>query len=302
MLRRLFLKSVVVGSAGIFSDHFLRAETDSKTEPQRLHVAVNQFAANNFYRRDGKNFLDHLKEMKSVGVDGLEPMVDNVKKLESITSRLKNNGLEFRSIYISGNLHDSRVAAGELARLNAVSKRARELGAEFAVFNPAAKHGKNDAELKLQTENVNKLGAEMAKIGIKLAFHYHTVELEFAGREFYHLLNNTDPKNLSLCLEQHWSYRGTGNSQAALFDHLKLFRNRISVVHLRQSINNVWSETFGDGDIDNVKLASELKLSGVPIHFVLEQVSEKGTPKTMPAETVLSQSCNYIRRTFGNNK
>jgi inosose dehydratase len=139
--------------------------------------------------------------------------------LENIVKKLKDNGLESRSIYISGNLHDSKVAAREFSRLRTVSEKAKELGSEYAVFNPAAKRGKSDAELKLQTGNVDKLGAELAAIGIKLAFHYHTVELEFAGREFYHLLNNTDPKNLSLCLEQHWSYRGAGNSQIALLEY-----------------------------------------------------------------------------------
>ncbi|MDR2643787.1 MAG: sugar phosphate isomerase/epimerase [Planctomycetaceae bacterium] len=299
MLRRLFMKSVVVGAAGILTGRSLLSEGGEKAELKHLHVAVNQYSAGNFYQRDGKNFLDRLVEMKSVGVDGLEPMVDNVKNLENIVKRLKDSGLESRSIYISGNLHDSRVAVNELSRLRAISEKSKELGSEFAVFNPVAKRGKNDAELKLQTDNVNKLGAELAAIGIKLAFHYHTVELEFAGREFYHLLNNTDPKNLSLCLEEHWSYRGAGNSQVALFDHLKLFRNRISVVHLRQSIGNVWSETFGDGDIDNVKFASELKASNVPIHFVLEQAVEKGTPKTLAADVVFRQSCEYVRRVFG---
>ncbi|MDR1957445.1 MAG: sugar phosphate isomerase/epimerase [Planctomycetaceae bacterium] len=307
MQRRAFLQTAALGAAGILTAQIHQTpieaagETINETaKPERLHVAVNQFTANNLYGRDGKNFAEQLAEMKSAGVDGLEPSPNHPNEMENLGKKLKDHGLEIRSIYVGGNLHDAGNAEREISRIRSVSEKAKEFGAKIVVFNPAAKHGKSDAELILQTENVNKLGGELASFGMTLAFHYHTTELEFAGREFHHLLCNTDPKNLSLCLEQHWSYRGAGNSQVALFDHLKLYGNRISEVHLRQSVNNIWSETFGDGDIDNAKLANELKALKLPIHFVLEQVAEKGTPKTLAAGEIFRQSCDYIRRVFGN--
>ncbi|MDR2441093.1 MAG: sugar phosphate isomerase/epimerase [Planctomycetaceae bacterium] len=304
MQRRSFLQTAVFGSAGILAVQTLTAQiqqivSKEQTKTKQLHIAVNQYAANNFYQRDGKNFLEQLNEIKSSGVDGLEPTVDNAKNLENIGKMLNDHGLEFRSVYVGGgNLHESEIAAKEIVRIRHIAEKAKEFDSKIIIFNPAAKHGKNDAELILQAENVNKLGNELASFGIKLAFHYHTTELEFAAREFHHLLCNTDPKNFSLCLEQHWSYRGSGNSQVALFDHLKLYGNRIVAVHLRQSVNNVWSETFGDGDIDNQKLAAQLKELNTPVHFVLEQAAEKNTPKTLTADMVLRQSCEYIRCVF----
>ncbi|MDR1491220.1 MAG: sugar phosphate isomerase/epimerase [Planctomycetaceae bacterium] len=301
--RRAFLQTAVFGTAGIFAVPTLPAQTQQielqkQTPPEQLHIALNQYAAHSFYQRDGKNFFDQLNEIKSVGVDGLEPMADNAKKLEDVGKKLKDHGLDLRSIYVGVNLHNPENAQQEMLRIRDIAEKAKELGSEIIVFNPAAKHGKSDDELKVQTDNVNKLGGELASFGMQLAFHYHTTELEFAAREFHHLLCNTDPKNLYLCLEQHWSYRGSGNSQTALFDHLKLYGNRIVMVHLRQSVNHVWSETFGDGDIDNKKLAAELKTLNLPIHFVLEQAAEKGTQKTLTADAVFRQSCEYIRRIF----
>ena len=142
------------------------------------------------------------------------------------------------------------------------------------------------------------LGAGWKKFGITLAFHYHTTELEFGGREFHHVLCGTDPDNVSLCFEQHWSYRACGNSQVAVFDHLKLYGDRSVAVHLRQSVNNVWSETFGDGDIDNVRLAAGFKKLPKMPHVVLEQAPENGTPKTLAPAEVLRRSAEYVRRVF----
>jgi inosose dehydratase len=306
MQRRSFLQTVALSTAGILTAKTSTAQTiqtpqsesENQTKPEHLHIAVNQYAVNSFYQRDHKNFAEQFEEMKSVGIDGLEPTVDNAQNLANIGKKLKDHGLEFRSVYVGGNLHEPGIAAKEMGRIRNIAEKAKEFGSQMIIFNPAAKHGKNDVELILQTENVNKLGSELDSFGMKLAFHYHTTELEFAAREFHHLLCNTDPKYFSLCLEQHWSYRGSGNSQVALFDHLKLYGNRIIAVHLRQSVNNVWSETFGDGDIDNLKLAANLKTFNVPIHFVLEQAVEKNTPKTLTTDAVFRQSCEYIRRVF----
>ncbi|MDR3233100.1 MAG: sugar phosphate isomerase/epimerase [Planctomycetaceae bacterium] len=295
--RRSFLKAATFTAAGILAaQNGLKAE--DKADSNRLHIAVNQYTANNIYRRDNQNFLDRLDELKSAGADGLEPTVGTAAELENIGKKLKDHGLAVRSVYVGGNLHDANAAEKEIARLQAVGEKAKELGSRIIVYNAAPKHGKTDAELTFQSQNADKLGAALAQIGITLALHYHTTELEFGGREFHHLLCGTAPKYFSLCLEQHWSYRACGNSQLALFDHLALYADRVSMVHLRQSVKNVWSETFGDGDIDNEKLAAGLKKLKTPPHFVLEQAAEKGTPKTLPAKEVFRSSLEYIRRVF----
>ena len=296
MQRRTFLQTAAMGVGFCAAQSILAQES---LGPARLHVAVNQFTANNIYQRDGKNFLEHLDELKSVGVDGLEPTAGDAKGLESIGKRLKDHGLELRSVYTGGALFEESAAQGEFSRIAGLAEKAKELGTKIIVLNPNPKQGKSDAELLLQSKNVDRLGAELAKIGVNLAFHYHTTELEFGGREFHHLLCGTDPKHFSLCLEQHWSYRASGNSQVALFDHLKLYGDRVTEVHLRQSSGGVWTETFGDGDIDNAKLAADLKKLGTVPHFVLEQAAENGTPKTLEAKEVFRQSLEYIRRVFG---
>ena len=294
MKRRQFLSAAlaVTGTA-------LVSETVFAQETRRLHIAINQFTCNNIYSRDGVDFWTRLGELKSVGVDGIEPTIGSAADAENIGKRLSDNGLAMRSIYTGGNFHDENTAEKEIARILALGEKVKSLGTSVIVINPDAKQGKSDAELIRQSKNLDILGAGLQKFGVSLAFHYHTSELEFGAREFHHILCGTDPKNVSLCFEQHWSYRASGNSQVAVFDHLKLYGERSVEVHLRQSVNNVWSETFGDGDIDNVRLAAGLKKLPKMPHVVLEQAAEGGTPKTMTAVDVFRQSVEYTRKVFG---
>jgi len=294
MKRRQFLSAALaVTGAALASETLLAQET------KRLHVAVNTYTCGSIYNRDNIDFWTRLAELKSAGVDGIEPGVGSAADAENVGKRLADGGMEMRSVYTGGNLHDAAVAEQNVARILALGEKAKSFGTSVITINPDAKSGKTDAELILQSKNLDILGAGLQKIGISLAFHYHTSELEFGGREFHHIMCGTDPKNVSLCFEQHWSYRACGNSAVAVFDHLKLYGDRSVELHLRQSINNVWSETYGDGDIDNVRFAAGFKKLPKLPHIVLEQAAEGGTPKTLAAVEVFRQSVEYIRKMFG---
>ena len=148
---------------------------------------------------------------------------------------------------------DPAAAEKEIERILALAKRAKAFGTKIIVTNPSPlpnRQGKTDAQLKAQAAGLNRLGRELAAEGLTLAYHNHDVELEHAAREFHHMMLGTEPGCLSLCLDAHWVYRGAGHSQVALFDVVKLYGPRVVELHLRQSKGNVWSEAFGEGDID----------------------------------------------------
>jgi inosose dehydratase len=67
----------------------------------------------------------------------------------------------------------------------------------------------------------------------------------------------------------------------AVFDVLKLYGKRVVELHVRQSVNGIWSETFGEGDINYPRLVRELKGMNVFPHIVIEQCVEEKTPNTM---------------------
>ncbi len=99
------------------------------------------------------------------------------------------------------------------------------------------------------------------------------------------MMLSTDPAHVAFCLDPDWIVRGTGGSEIAMFDVVKLYGDRIVEVHLRQSENGIWCETFGPGDIDHPRLVAELNALDIDPLWVLEQAVEADSPDTMDAVT-----------------
>ena len=114
-----------------------------------------------------------------------------------------------------------------------------------------------------------------------LAYHNHDPELRLAARELHHMLASTNPEYVKFCLDSHWIYRGSGNSNIALFDIVELYGDRIVELHVRQSRDGIWTETLGEGDIDYARLVRVLNEKGIQPLVTVEQAVESESPKTM---------------------
>jgi inosose dehydratase len=271
-------------------------------------VATNTYPWTTFAERDGGTFTLHSDEalaaIASAGLNGYEPIVRAPEELDGLGARLERRGLEMRSIYVDTRLHDA-TAAESIDRTLAIARRAFDIGTRIVVTNPSpirwgGPENKTDAELVAQGLALDRLGAALKQLGLTLAYHNHDAELRAGAREFHHMLTATDPLHVKLCLDSHWVFRGSANSQVALFDVLEHYGTRIVELHLRQSRGGVWSEVFaGDGDIDYGRLASWLRQHGIRPHLVLEQAVEAGTPKTLDAVAAHRQGLDAVGRVFG---
>jgi inosose dehydratase len=295
-------------TAGLASAGAEMMASFARAESARLHVACNQYPWAVFYGREGKDFgasLDAaLGEVAASGIDGFEPGVGGLKQIERIVPLLKKHGLDMRSLYVNSVLHERKRADKSIAEVLAAAAGAKAAGTRIIVTNPSpiawgSEQNKNDEQLGTQAEALNRLGAKLREMDLTLAYHNHDIELREAAREFHHMMIGTDPENVTLCLDAHWVYRGAGNSQVALFDVVKLYGDRITELHLRQSKEGVWTETFGPGDIDYPRLADELLKIGVRPLIVLEQAVEAKSPNTMTALEAFKRSTAYTRRVFG---
>ncbi len=244
---------------------------------------------------------EELAELAACGINGLEPGLADSAQATALAANLAKHGLAMPSVYIGSELVDPAGVEKEIARVVALARCAKALGARIIVTNPSplpGRRGKTDAQLTAQAAGLDQLGHVLAAQGLTLAYHNHDVELEYAAREFHHMMLATDPANLSLCLDAHWVYRGAGHSQVALFDVVKLYGKRVVELHLRQSNNHVWSEAFGAGDIDYPALWKALSALGVKPLLVLEQGPEQGTPQTIEIAEAHRRSCRYAREVF----
>ncbi len=273
----------------------------------KLHLACNQYPWTVFYRRENRDFSQELDkglgELAASRLDGYEPLANNPQEIEQVAPLLKKHSLEMRSLYVNSVLHERDKAEASIEAVLAIARKAKEIGTHIIVTNPSpirwgGPENKNDVQLKLQAASLEKLGRRLKQMGLVLSYHNHDIELRNAAREFHHMMVGTDPAYVSLCLDAHWIYRGAGNSQVALFDVLKLYGPRITELHLRQSKDGVWTEAFGEGDIDYGAVAKHLLEMNVRPHIVLEQAVEAGSPKTMTIVEAFTKSSQYARQVF----
>ncbi len=304
--RRSFVRTVAMAGgamlAGVGTSQAQQQKRDGK-----LHLACNQYPWTTFYGREKRDFNADpdkgLGEVAASRMDGYEPLANNPQEIDQLGPLLKKHGLEMRSLYVNSVLHERDKAEASIEAVLAIAAKAKEIGAEIIVTNPSpirwgGPENKTDEQLKVQAESLQKLALKLQGMGLVLAYHNHDIELRNAAREFHHMMVGTYPDYVTLCLDAHWIYRGAGNSQVALSDVLKLYGPRVTELHLRQSKDGVWTEAFGDGDIDYAAVAKHLLEINVRPHLVIEQAVEAGSPKTMTPIEAFQKSSQYARQVF----
>ena len=303
--RRRFLTSLtaLTGATLLPDNQLIQARSVANAWP----LSCNAYTWNTFYGRDKKQWMADpdasLSAFAQAGLSAYEPSFNTADEVKKLAPYLPKYKLTMPSLYVNSALHRADEAAKSIDSVLAIAEAAKPLGAKIIVTNPnpikwGSEDDKTDADLTEQAKHLDRLGAELRKRGMTLAYHTHAPEHRQAAREFHHMLLATDPKNVSLCLDAHWVYRGSGNSQVALFDVVKLYGKRIVEVHIRQSKNGIWQENFSDGDIDYRRLATNLKALPIRPLLVLEQCLEKGSPNTMGPVEAHKQDITYAKQVF----
>lgn len=273
----------------------------------QMHFSCNSYSWLTFYARSGKEWMADpescMREYATSGLHGYEPGVTSVEEVHALGPLLKKYALEMRSVYVGTTLHEAGTAQQSIDSAVKIAMAAKALGTKIIVTNPSpiqwgTPEDKDDVALATQAANLEKLGSLLKAQGMTLAYHNHDMELRQGAREFHHMLSSTDPRFVSFCLDVHWVYRGTGNSQVALFDILRLYGKRIVELHLRQSANNIWLEVFGTGDINYNKLVTELVRLRLKPHLVLEQCLEEKSPNTTDVVTAHREGLKYAAQLF----
>ncbi len=299
--RRQFIETLTASSAALLT------HSATAFAPKALPISSNQYAWITFYNRDKRDWnadLDaSLAEYVKSGLTAYEPSFSNVEEVKRLAPLLKKHNLTMPSAYVGSVLHDATEGKRSIETALAIAEAAQPLGLKILVSNPSPlKWGssdiKNDSQLIEQAKNLEFLGSELRKRGVTLAYHTHDVELRAGAREFHHMLQNTDPKNVGFCLDVHWVYRGAGNSQVALFDVVKMYGKRVVELHIRQSVGNVWGETFSEGDINYPRLVRELQALKVKPLLVLEQCLESQSPNTVKAVEAHQRDLAYAKQVF----
>jgi len=285
--RRQFIHSI----AGFTSLSFLSQNVLAVNPVAfKFPISCNSYNWITFYNRVNKNWGEDtnacMAEFSKTGIKAYEPGLENAEQAVALIPLLNKYQISMPSVYVNSVMHRQEEVEKSIKNVLAIADVVERAGTKIMVTNPSpirwgGDELKNDDQLITQAAAMERLGVALREKGITLAYHTHAPEFLAGAREFHHVMQNTSPENVSFCFDVHWVFRGSDDSQVAVFDVLKLYGKRVVELHVRQSLNGIWTETFGEGDIDYPRLVRELKAMNVFPHIVIEQCVEEKTPHTM---------------------
>ena len=211
---------------------------------------------------------------------------------------IRKSGIDVPVLYHGGMLHERAGAEKTISDALELAEVIKPLGVKAVNTNANPKPGrapKTDDELAAQASALNLFGEKLKDRGLRFFLHSHDPEMAQNAREWRYMLTHTDPKLVSLCADVHWLFRGGQDPYALLEEAGK----RVASLHLRNSANKVWSESFGDGDIDYRRVAAILRKSGIKPYLAVELAYEKDTRPSHNLEDDLRESRAYTEKVFG---
>jgi len=299
MPRRKFLHATAAaGAAAIVQGAPARAEDAAPLPKPR--VGSQLYGWTQYYQRDKKPFDmgEAFAAIRDAGYEFAEGSLDSGTPANNtkLAELMKSKGLVPVCLYSGGRLHEEGKAKEAVAKVLAGAKVASEAGFTIINCNPdPIGRVKTGEELKTQAAALQELGAGLLKLGMKLAIHNHTPEMQNGASEFHANFKLTDPKYVGFNYDVHWVYRG--GIQPA--DVLRDYGARVVSWHLRQSRNGIWWEDLDSGDIDYTAIAAYAKEHKLPQIYAVELALEGGTKITRSAVENHRRSREYIKQVFG---
>jgi sugar phosphate isomerase/epimerase len=252
-------------------------------------------------QKTNEHYGDILAGFASAGFKNVELMSDwfSPDFAERTAGLLKQNKLACPVCYNGGPMHTADGSEKTIASTLDLARRIRKVNPGLAAIsfnaNPLPQRAaKTDAELAIQAKSLTRLGDELAREKLRFLVHQHDPEMLNKAREWRHILANTNPRTVEVCLDTHWVFRGGED----VMTHLKEAAPRLAALHLRNSKDKIWLEEFGAGDIDYAQVADFLKSIGYRGYLTVELAYDKETRISQPIETSLKRSLEYAKKVF----
>lgn len=296
MSRRSFAVGVISGAVGIRS---LAAGAAEKNATRYLGVSAQTYVWSQVLGEKKMNLADNLdlvfREIHEGGYDGVETMAEFIGRPE-FGDLLAKHKLRLTGIYSGAALHEAEKGKQAVERLIALGPQLKKRDCAVLVVNPdPIGREKTDAELVAQAQMLNEIGRGLKEASVSLNVHCHAPEMRSNGREFRHNLDRTDPALVYLNADVDWIKRGGCDP----YDLLTRYADRIGSCHLRNGVDGVWSEAFGEGDIDYRRVARIFAAIPRPIWLTVELAYEGKTKRTRSLAEDAAVSRKYVRGVFG---
>lgn len=301
--------SILAVGVGALASAAAAAEPATKPAPAsssyRPRVAVQLYVWAQDRAAKGQNFWNDLDsvfiEVAASGathVEGFLDWFDSDVKAARVQELLKKHALTLAGAYAGGVFHQEAEARKAIDAILKQADRARQrCGKIFIDVNPQPlpnRAAKTEEQLAVQAAMLKLLGRKLADKGMSLVIHQHDAEILNNAREFRYHVAHFDGKVVGFCLDTHWVYRG-GQDPLML---LKEAGSKVKALHLRNSVNGIWTESLGPGDVDYDGISDYLRQGGFSGWLVVELAYEQGTRVTRSLSENVKISRQYLERVF----
>lgn len=188
-----------------------------------------------------------LVEIAGAGYDGFE--IGNqhldLTQPDRLRALADAHGLAIAGIHAGGEISDPDAIKSARAQIERIADFIVAVGAAIMPFSGQPKSNKSAAALRIEADNLNRVGELCAQRGVTLCYHNHNWEIADDCAELQFLMDHTDPALVSLCLDVGWVQRAGGNPLAVL----NRFALRVGYFHLKDTTADDWRE-LGRGDVD----------------------------------------------------
>ena len=233
------------------------------------------------YMTDHKQLEETLEKVSAIGYKIIQqgtPSYMNTKEYKALL-----DSLGMRTCSSSGK-YEKMVNNQEA--IKEAAEQALILGTEYVSIGsiPDFMRGSKDG-FKQFAYDMNQIGGELKKYGLKLSYHFHAFEFvrfeDCTGMDI--LTGETDTESVHFCADTHWIHSGGKNPP----DYIRSLKGRVKLVHFKdyvidaqvekiEQVNRHFAEV-GRGNLDWPKIIDACRASGTEI-VIVEQDICKGDP------------------------
>ena len=223
-----------------------------------------------------------LSEIAQAGFDGIEigyHRLEGFEQPESFLKMVQQEDLHVSGIHTLGKFYFDE----DTDYLERAAAFAQTVQTRFVLVS-GEQGEKNQDELQVIADVLNKSGEICQKAGLTYCYHNHWWEIQNDQNELRTICQLTDPSLVSLCLDIGWVER-SGNSVVQVVGD---FIDRIRYFHLKDTRDERFVD-LGEGTLD---FPAWLNVIGDPSTFYLTHERDEVLPDALDSAT---RSRTYLR-------
>lgn len=245
------------------------------------------------YRLDGREveLAEVLRDCAAAGLDAVE-----IDPTPEAREHLAQAGLCVSGAYVGVPLHQPWAELQAEAKILSVARRLAAAGGADLLVNADPKGGwgsplpKTEDELKQQGENLRRLAASVAPLGVRVLFHNHAAARERTEADLRSVVEFSAPE-VGLCIDTGWAH----TSHCDPIAWVRTFPKRVFGFHLRNQRGSVPTEDLIEGDLDFSALLRALGEIGYDGWLALELWHRSDTHARRTMIEDVRRSIGYLR-------